>query len=101
MKNVNGISVTGKGMMLVKVREYPVTITAKSVDGLFPQLIEVKGDHEMMQFAIQQSRLQLEAVDLKFWVEVAGYRKDLKAVLANAEPFFRALACSAAKKRAA
>ena len=101
MKNVNGISVTGKGMMLVKGREYPVTITAKSVDGLFPQLIEVTGDHETMQFAMQQSRLQLEALDVKFWVEVAGYRKDLKAVLANAEPFFRALACSAAKKRAA
>jgi hypothetical protein len=79
MKNVNGISVTGKGMMLVAGREYPVTITAKSVDGLFPQLIEVKGDHEMMQFAMQQSRLPLEAVDLKFWVEVGRLSQGLES----------------------
>jgi hypothetical protein len=85
------ISIAGKSALLLGGNSYAVTIKAQSVDGLFPLLIEVKGDPDVMQVAMVRSRLQLEMFDVKFWVGVAGYRKDVQALLVRAEPFFRAL----------
>jgi hypothetical protein len=93
------IAMASKGALLLGGDRYPATITAKSVDALFPRLIEVKGNPDVMQLAMMQSRLQLEMFGVKFWVSVAGYRKDIEAVLVRSEPFFRALPeCLAVQK---
>jgi hypothetical protein len=85
------MAIAGKGALLLGRNSHPVTIKAKSVDGWFPPLIEITGDPDVMQVAMMRSRLQLEMFDVKFRVDVAGYRKDVKALLVKGEPFFRAL----------
>jgi hypothetical protein len=93
------ISIAGKGALLLGGNSYPVTIKAQSVDGSFPLLIEVKGGPDVMQVAMMRSRVQLEMFGVKFWLGVAGYRKDVQALHVRAEPFFRALpGCLAIEK---
>jgi hypothetical protein len=89
-KIASAIVVAGKGALLLNGNSHAVTFEAKSADSLFPQLLEIKGDPDVMQIAMMRSRLQLEMFDVKFWVGVAGYRKDVKALLVRGGPFFRA-----------
>ena len=67
------------------------TINARSIDGVLPTLIEVKGDLAMMEIAMMRTTVLVEMFGIQFRVRVAGYRKDVRALLLLAAPFFRVI----------
>ena len=90
-KNIDktNIAVAGKGLLILDGSGHRVTINARSIDGVPPKLIEVKGDLAMMETAMMRTTVLVEMFGKQFRVRVAGYRKDVRALLLMAAPFFR------------
>ena len=69
---------------------FPVTIEAECECSL-PGLLEVKGDHRVIEIVCYENGIQLETFGRAFHLNVAGHRKDAGALLLVVAPFFRGL----------
>jgi len=69
----------------------PVLIFAKSLGRGFPNLLEITGDRELMDFGFHSETVDLEMFGLKFRAPVWGQMKDTGSLFVQAEPLFRAL----------
>jgi hypothetical protein len=82
---------SGTATLLSGDDQHPIRVEVRSLDSLFPRLVEVTGDPDVMQFAFNEQKLKIEMFGTQFHVQTAGLNKETGALLILAGPFLKGL----------